>query len=299
MRRTFLALIAGSIMLAGCASSRPGIEGVAVSNDKTPRISVSGGFSSPSTVSRIIIEGDGDELALGDAVKLDYVAINGRTSQEFDNSYSGSAPMLLALNSETTLPGLLKGLVGQKVGTRVLIAVTGSDGAALLKQASKLGLESDDTILFLFDILGKTPLSATGSAVELPADAPRIVMTEDRPSSVERAHESPKRLTEMEIFVAIEGTGPVIEHEQNVGVQYIAQSYANGLVFDDTWPTGPRPVLLGQGQYPPCWEELLVGQRVGSRVILACPGDKTGRGTTTSQSSGDDVIYVIDLLAAI
>ena len=77
-------------------------------------------------------DGGGEEVGDGDTIKINYIAVNGRTGKEFDNSYKNESPMTLTLNEKTALPGFYKGLVGKQIGSRVLVSVPSEDGASLL-----------------------------------------------------------------------------------------------------------------------------------------------------------------------
>ena len=87
----------------------------------------------------------------------------------------------------------------------------------------------------------------------------------------------------------IEGDGPEITKGQNIVVQYTGVRWDDGEVFDSTWNTGledraaaenedtdgdPLSFQIGVGGVIEGWDEGLVGQRVGSRVLLVIPKDK-------------------------
>ncbi len=68
----------------------------------------------------------------------------------------------------------------------------------------------------------------------------------------------------------------------------------------NTYPQGPQSLPLGQGQPLPCFDEL-VGQKVGSRVILVCPPN-SAFGPQGNPQAGvkatDSLIFAVDLLSA-
>lgn len=59
--------------------------------------------------------------------------------------------------------------------------------------------------------------------------------------------------------------------------------------------------MIGAGQLIPGFDEGLVGQTVGSRVLLVIPPDK-GYGTAGNSQAGisgtDTLVFVVDILAA-
>ena len=83
------------------------------------------------------------------------MAVNGRTGKQFDNSFTSKSPLTLTLDEHSALPGFLKGLTGQKVGSRVLVAIPPKDGFGQAR--TELGIKADDTMVFLFDIVAKVP----------------------------------------------------------------------------------------------------------------------------------------------
>src|SRR5205085_8231609 len=81
-----------------------------------------------------------------------YVALNGRDGNLFDSSYEAT-PVATVIDGDQILPGLAKGLVGTKVGSRVLIAISPEDGFKAAGGATEVGVEADDTVLFVVDVL--------------------------------------------------------------------------------------------------------------------------------------------------
>ena len=78
--------------------------------------------------------------------------------------------------------------------------------------------------------------------------------------------------------------------------------WRNGKVFDSSW-TGKGSVQfpIGAGQVIAGWDEGLVGQTVGSQVLLVIPPDK-GYGSGGAPQAGikgtDTLVFVVDILSA-
>ncbi|MBM9462508.1 FKBP-type peptidyl-prolyl cis-trans isomerase [Aeromicrobium sp. YIM 150415] len=294
---TLIALLAVSACGGGSGSS---LDDVEVSGDDTPSLEVPEDFSVAETTSEVVDEGDGEDIAEGDTVKVNYIAVNGRTGSEFDNSFANERPMVLTLN-ETALPGFTKGLEDQKVGSRVLIAVTGEDGASLLQDPTNIGLEETDTMVFLFDVLSKVPESAEGAEQELAPQSPTVEYDDDdHPSGVAQG-EGPQAFDGKAVSeVLIEGEGDEVASGQTVVVHYVGSKYPSGEVFDGSWERGaPSTFPIGQGQVIPCWDETLVGAKVGSRLLLECPVDTAYGEDAAAQGRPDgDLAFVVDVLDA-
>ena len=291
---------AACLLLAGCGSdSSAGLDKIDVSGGDNPKLTVDKDFTSGSTETRVITEGDGEEVVDGDSVKVNYVAVNGRTGKQFDNSFTSKTPLTVTLDETSgAMPGFIEGLKGQQVGSRVLVAIPPKDGFGAAQD--QLGIKKDDTLVFLFDIVAKVPNKATGKAKKLAAAVPAIVEKDGQPSGFKPGKQVPGKVSKASAHVAIEGDGPVIKEGQTLTTQYVGQVYPDGEVFDSSWSKG-APATFPLDQVIKCWQELLPGQKVGSRVVLVCPAD-TAYGDSPQPGGpikpGDSLVFAIDLLDA-
>ena len=104
---------------------------------------------------------------------------------------------------------------------------------------------------------------------------------------------------ELEVLVLSRGDGELVEAGDDIEVHYLGQSWQGG-VFDNSYdrrssisfPIGVGAVIAG-------WDEGLVGQQVGSRVLLSIPshlgyGD---RGVPQAGiKGGDTLVFVVDIV---
>jgi peptidylprolyl isomerase len=299
VRRILAVSAAACALLAGCGSdSAGGLDAITVEGGDRPKLSVSENFSAKSTETRVIKEGDGEELKTGDSIKVNYVAVNGRTGKQFDNSFTSKTPLSLTLDEQSALPGFAKGLTGHRVGSRVLVAIPPKDG---FKGAqSQLGIRADDTMVFLFDIVAKVPTKATGDTKKLPKDVPAIVESDEHPAGFEATKQTPKKISKASSHVVIEGSGPEVKKGQSITAQYVGQVYPDGEVFDESWSKG-TPATFELDGVIECWKDLIPGHKIGSRVVLLCPAD-TAYGDSPQPGGpikpGDTLMFAIDLLDA-
>jgi peptidylprolyl isomerase len=104
------------------------------------------------------------------------------------------------------------------------------------------------------------------------------------------------------VYDVIKGKGPIVKRGQTIYVQYVGQIYPDGKVFDSSWSRGPFGTTIGEGAVIKGWDQGLVGQRVGSRVVLVIPSD-LGYGSTGSTDGtikpDEPLIFAVDILAAI
>lgn len=308
-------LCSALLVLAGCgdddsssgddSTSTPdatSITGVAVGGDfgAKPDVSIDTPVSVDETTVETLSEGDGDTVAPGDTVVVDYVGLLGRTGDQFDSSYDRGAPA--TFTTDGLLPGIAKALEGQTVGSRVVVAVAPEDGFGPQGQPDA-GIEGDDTLIFVIDIVARPLPEATGEKQDLPSTLPQLDLDDaGHPTKFAATKTTADAPKELESEVAIKGDGPQVESGQTLVAQYVGQIYPDGAVFDSSWERGePVPFPIGAGQVIPCWDEALVGQTVGSRVIFVCPPD-TGYGEQGNPQAGikptDTLIFSIDILAA-
>ncbi|CAN5384688.1 FKBP-type peptidyl-prolyl cis-trans isomerase [soil metagenome] len=293
------------LVLAGCGGSDGGsgastLNNVNVTGGDSPQLS-DAKVSVKKTTTRVITPGDGATVKEGDTVSINYVAANGRTGKTFDNSFkSADNPLTTTLTAGQILPGFITGMVGQKVGTRVLVGIAPVDGAANLQDPSKLGLKKDDTMVFLFDIESKTLDTATGKAQKAPANVPQLILKDGKPSEFKRTATTPDKPTKLGAHVVIKGEGAEIKNKQTVQLQYMGQIYPDGKVFNPWAASAPMSFEIGTEGVIACWDQGILGQTVGSRVILECPSDLAYGDTERSADipAGASLLFVVDLLAA-
>ena len=125
--------------------------------------------------------------------------------------------------------------------------------------------------------------------VELAEDgAPTITVPEGEPP------------TELVVQPLIEGTGAPVESGQTVTVHYTGALWKDGTVFDSSWENGaPFTFVIGTQQVIAGWDEGLVGQTVGSQILLVVPPAKGyPRGLAGPSPPTDTLVFVIDILDA-
>jgi peptidylprolyl isomerase len=106
--------------------------------------------------------------------------------------------------------------------------------------------------------------------------------------------------TKLIVQPLIKGAGPVVTAGQNIKVSYTGVLWKNGKVFDaSALHGGPVDFQIGEGQVIPGWDKGLVGQTVGSRILLVVPPAE-GYGSKGSTGIGpkDTMVFVVDILAA-
>jgi peptidylprolyl isomerase len=98
------------------------------------------------------------------------------------------------------------------------------------------------------------------------------------------------------------GTGPVVEAGQTVVVHYTGIVFGTGKQFDSSWDRGQAAeFVIGKSQVIAGWDKGIVGQTVGSQLLLVIP-PADGYGTSGNSSAGisgtDTLVFVVDILDA-
>ena len=100
-----------------------------------------------------LVEGDGDPVKEGDKITVNYIGSVWGAKQAFDNSYTRGQPASFQLTYPGLIKGWVKGLVGQKVGSRVMLVVPPDLGYGP-KGNPQINVGGNDTMVFVIDLLG-------------------------------------------------------------------------------------------------------------------------------------------------
>lgn len=312
--RAVALILGGALLSAGCASSGNEAESnpqklttdlaaVKVSGDdgKKPDVKVPVPFSVSKTDRKVLKSGDGSVVADGQRVSINYVGINGTDGKEFDTSFGKSEKASFTMDPNLFMRGLVTGLQGTTVGSRVLIAVPPKDayGAQGVPSA---GIGPTDTLVFVVDVTSAANVlkRAAGTAVKPKAGLPTVKLDKDgKPKITLPSGAPPAKLASQ---VLIQGKGPKVTKGQSITVHYTGIIWPGGKQFDSSWDRkAPATFYIGTGRVITGWDETIVGQPVGSQLLVVIPPDK-GYGAGGNPSAGikgtDTLVFVIDILDA-
>lgn len=278
------------------ASSDLGDIEVSGADGATPTLEFPQPFGVTETERLILTEGEGDIVEAGRSVTFHFLFVNARDGAVVESSYD-LQPAQVPF-ADDLLPGVFVGLDGLAAGSRAITAIAPADG---LGADPTVGLTEDDTLLFLVDVLEvRTPLArAEGEAVAPVDGLPTVVLGDDgAPTITVPGGEPPVELVAQ---LLIEGTGPVVEAGQDLTVHYTGVLWVDGEVFDSSWTRGtPATFSIGTQSVIGGWDDGLVGQTVGSQVLLVVPPDQ-GYPEGTPDGSigpGQTLVFVVDILDA-
>jgi FKBP-type peptidyl-prolyl cis-trans isomerase len=311
MRRIAAALtvpLLAALALAGCGSS---------GSSANPTVSVSGQFGQNPTIKipeqnagqnltvKTLIAGTGPVLSKSDAFVGNYAVYiwSGKTHKLAASTFTTKSP---ALFSGQLLPGLETALIGKKMGSRVLAVIPPKEGYGKAGN-SQAGVTANDTLVFVVDMIREFAdnAAASGTHVSNGGGALPTVTTKTGSApmvSVPSSHQAPTSLVTKTL---IKGSGPAVAKGQTVVTQYVGVIWRTGKIFDSSWSRGqPFGFTIGAtpSQVITGWDKGLLGQTVGSRVMLAVP-PALGYGKTGSSQAGikgtDTLVFVVDILGAV
>ncbi|MER7582693.1 FKBP-type peptidyl-prolyl cis-trans isomerase [Kitasatospora sp. NPDC097691] len=273
-----------------------------------------GGFGSKATITipdappsgqfvvNTVTEGERQTVNKGDWVTVNYTAKDWTTGKDLPSSYDPNGkPQLYQAGSGQLVPALDQSVIGKKVGSRLLVVAP--PAAAFGEQGStQLGVEKNDTVVFVLDIMESLPPDSTltGTMTQPPATLPQVKDNGKAPVTITIPAGQPAP-TDLQQAVLIKGEGKPVKSGQTLVVQYTGVLWSNGQQFDSSWTHGgAQAVQIGTGSVIEGWDKGLVGQTVGSRVMLVVPPalgyqDKA-QGAVPANST---LVFVIDILEAV
>lgn len=126
-----------------------------------------------------------------------------------------------------------------------------------------------------------------------------VTVTGDFGQKPSLAFEDVAASPELEVEVLVEGDGAVVEAGDQIICNYLGQVWG-GDVFDNSFDRGQAlDFQIGVGMVIRGWDDGLVGQRVGSRVLLSIPSDLGYGDFGVPQAGikgGDTLVFVTDIL---
>ncbi len=301
--RTVSATLLPLVFLAACSSGgdATGLDAITVGGtEKIPVVTFEAEpLSVKVTTTKVVTPGRGDKLTKANKVVMAYALFNGKDGKQISNSF-GKDKVLVDLASTTLMAGLIKGLTGQQVGSRFLIGVPPADAFGA-KGNAQAGVGPTDTLVYFVHIQSaSTPLAKAGGIVVQPRTGlPTAIVDGAKPAQIT----VPKTAAPTKLVVQplIRGAGAVVTKGQSIRVHYTGVLWKDGKKFDASGDLGgPVDIKIGAGKVIPGWDKGLVGQTVGSRILLVVPpADGYGAaGKPPSVGPKDTMVFVFDILDA-
>lgn len=341
LRRSAVAVVAslGLLSLAACGGEDGAFSGItfeAGAAGEAPELEFEDDFELDieESSTKVLTEGDGEEVSMGDTVVFHYVQYNGfSTNLEFssypdpDQEGDGEAPEPEPLKLEDGLaPWVEDALTGHAVGSKVATAAapddvygpdSGRDPIIFVTEvvkklsdeevaeheaaAEKAAKEAEEAAKKLEEVRENGPKAARGKKVDPAAWAPDVTYRQGQEPVID-FDGIPEPNGKLQVTKLIQGNGPEVKAGQTLLVQYVGQVFGSDAPFDSSYKTGePAQFPIGVGQVIPGWDRALVGEKVGSRVIVQIP-PALGYGEAGNEGAGiggtDTIVFAVDILAA-
>src|SRR5690606_33882440 len=129
-----------------------------------------------------------------------------------------------------------KGLVGQKQGSRVLIAMPGKDGYDASGGTQDGSIQVGDTLIFVVDIVSIPLTGPEGEAVKPAAGLPKVTDKGGKPEISIPKSDPPK---ELKAQTLIKGKGKKVAETDQVTINYRWQAWKDGRMLEETY--GDKP----------------------------------------------------------
>ena len=303
-------VLASALVLSACGEEAPtkptsaAASAVTVNGSdpaKEPTVTVKAPLTVAKTESDVVVDGTGAVVAKDDLISIQAVILNGRDGKVAHSTWKTGA-VGLDLGAQDLFPSFRSQLAGKKIGSRVVITSTPADAFGETGNEA-IGVKKDDPVVFVVDLVGSAQAlkEATGKAVPPKAGLPKVTMTAGKPATFDvKGVKAPTKTIVQPLIV---GTGNEVKKGQTVRVTYTGALLKDGSVFDSSASRPEQPYFdfpIGGQQVIKGWDTSLVGQKVGSRVLLVIPpADGYGTAGSPPKISGtDNLVFVVDILAA-
>lgn len=249
---------------------------------KEPKVTFKAPLKVTGPTSRVVDEGTGEELVEGAQVTINYVVIAGKDGKTSGSTWETKKPETFTLG-DPQYDLLNDRLIGQKVGTRLVMASTAMDQTIQVTMVEVAEVK-------------EIPTRAEGTEVAPKEGLPTVALADDgQPTvTIPKNYEAP---TELVVQPLVEGDGAEVTKDQTVTVQY-AGCLLDGTSFDSSWSRG-TPTSFPLNGVIPGWTNGIAGQKVGSQVLLVVPADQ-GYGDQENGAipANSTLVFVVDILEA-
>ncbi|SEO66569.1 FKBP-type peptidyl-prolyl cis-trans isomerase [Actinacidiphila rubida] len=247
---------------------------------------------------KTVIQGDGPAIAAGDYIQVNYLGQIWDTAKVFDTSW-GRAPYTNVIGEGKVIPGWDQGLVGQKVKSRVELAIPPSLGYGTSGNA-QAGIKGTDTLVFVVDVINRydAKSSANGKAVpQNDANLPKVGTNTDGAAPSVTVPKGVKAPTKLVSAYVLEGDGATVKATDTLLLQYKGVLWDGGKEFDSSYKNG-QLAAFPLAQLIKGWQQGLAGKKVGSRVMLVTPPDLAyGSQAQGSIPANSTLVFTLDILA--
>ncbi|HEU5223857.1 MAG TPA: FKBP-type peptidyl-prolyl cis-trans isomerase [Candidatus Lumbricidophila sp.] len=275
-----------------CSNAAPGSASDSVKLEGALGTAPKATFATPLTAKRIetsvATKGSGAATKPGDTVGVLLTLFNGKDGKQI-TSQQAQAKIADASNAEV----FRRAIDCQPIGTRTVTVAPASEvfGA---EGNSSLGIAATDTVVVVVDI-SEAPKAAELPKVSEWTENVPTVKFDGTNAPVVTVPKAPAA-TDVVEKVLEAGTGATVAAGDTVTVRYQGLDWATGTVFDQSYPKDP--ISFATDQVVPGFGAALIGQKVGSKVIVSIPPAYAyGTDPAKHQLGGKTLVFVIEIVA--
>jgi peptidylprolyl isomerase len=276
---------------AGSGNSATGVKVTGAFGEK-PTLTVPDTDPPRQLQTKVLTAGSGSKVQSGQTLVANYLGetwdLKDGQPNVFDNSYDRGAPAGFPIGTGKVIPGWDRALVGQQVGSRLLLTIPPELAYGTSTEAASGASElAGHTLVFVVDIVDALDANAaaTGTAVTtVPAGLPKVTSESGKQPAIVSVKGVKAGKTARSALL-LKGTGPAIDPSKNLAVQIIQTDIATGKQVTQTWGSTGATVLTASQVLGVI--SALKGQPVGSRAVAVTP----------NQANGPGVILVLDVVA--
>lgn len=262
----------------------------------TPTVKIPDTQAPTKLTEKTLVQGKGAPVAAGETLVANYVGETWANKKVFDSSFSRGEPAGFVIGKGQVIPGWDKTLVGQKLGSRVLLTIPPADGYGASGNP-QAGIKGTDTLVFVVDLVAAygPDASAPGkAAAPLPSGWPKVSNTPAKKPTITSVAgvKAPKKPASK---LVVKGTGDKIDPSKTLVVQLVQTDLATGKKTQATWGQAPQ-LVTGSNVLPVA--SALTGQRVGSRAVVLLPASPgaPASGSSPAQPASPPTVLVIDVV---
>jgi peptidylprolyl isomerase len=207
-----------------------------------------------------------------------------------DGKALGSEPVSLKAGDSQMIQAFTAGIDCVPIGSRVVVAAPAKDMYGDQGNA-QLGITAEDSLVIVTDVIGeKKPLVPQ----VWKKDAPQVTFSGKGAPTLKLPKTKPPK--DLLLKVLRPGTGDVVKSGDTVTLDYQGTNWDTGKIFDQSY--GKQPASFATDQVVQGFGAALVGQKVGTRLVVSIP-PKYGYGTNGNPQAGikgtDTLVFVIEI----
>lgn len=235
----------------------------------------------------VLDEGDDKKTGAGDQVESVITVFNGSTGKQ-----ALSEKATLTAGDENTFEAFRAGIDCVPTGSRVVTVVAASDVYGDEGYAD-LEIKATDSLVIVTDVVD---LREEAKAKKWTEDVPEVSLSGDEPKVTLPKSDPP---TDVRVKVLEEGDGAEVKAGDSLTVNYQGTAWETGKIFDQTYGEDGQPAQLSTDQVIQGFKAGLVGQKVGSTVLIGIPPEY-GYGTEESEENelgGKTLVFVVEIVS--